>query len=284
MEINRKELKRQARQLMGRVRPTFLIVTLVYILMTSGVSILISLIPLPNTMGTTLFINILYLFYSTVMSFGYLLWALWTFRQLDPGLNSIFEGFSVAGRVILLFLSILGRVLAIAMVSSLVLSVVLLPISSPLLNLLLGTAIGIGILIYLLRYTLAPYLLADHPEAGPGLAIRNSVALMEGWKMEQFKLALSFLGWQLLNIALSAGVAYYFIMDAHLLDLVGSAPPAVVQWAFISLLTSMKVKLATLLVTLPLQLWRQPYQSVTMAGFYDARIRFQKEHAPNLEQ
>ena len=41
---------------------------------------------------------------------------------------------------------------------------------------------------------MAPYLLLDRPELGPGAAVRDSVVLMKGWKWELFKLDLSFLG------------------------------------------------------------------------------------------
>ena len=47
MEIDRKELKRQARERMGLTDPKFWVVALAYLAMTTGVSWVISLIPLP---------------------------------------------------------------------------------------------------------------------------------------------------------------------------------------------------------------------------------------------
>ena len=43
--------------------------------------------------------------YLWVMSFGLDLWSLWTTRHLDPGMNALFQGFSVVGRVIWLNIS-----------------------------------------------------------------------------------------------------------------------------------------------------------------------------------
>ena len=48
MEIDRKELKLQARERMALTDPKFWVVALTYIAMTTGVSWVISLIPLPS--------------------------------------------------------------------------------------------------------------------------------------------------------------------------------------------------------------------------------------------
>lgn len=53
-----------------------------------------------------------------------------------------------------------------------------------------------------LRYALAYYLLADHPDYGAFAAVRRSVELTRGWKWEMFKLAFSFIGWELLDLLL----------------------------------------------------------------------------------
>lgn len=50
MEIDRRELKRQAREAIRLSRPSFWVVTLVYLLMTTGVSTLAGLlVPAPDT-------------------------------------------------------------------------------------------------------------------------------------------------------------------------------------------------------------------------------------------
>lgn len=49
-------------------------------------------------------------------------------------------------------------------------------------------------------YAMTPFILADHPELKASEAIRRSMDLMQGHKMELFLLELSFIGWDILNI------------------------------------------------------------------------------------
>ena len=56
-----------------------------------------------------LFLSAAITMYSWVVGFSYRLWALWTARRLEPGLGSLMDGFSVAGRVIMLELRIIVR-------------------------------------------------------------------------------------------------------------------------------------------------------------------------------
>ena len=103
MEIDRKELKRRARADMGAAQPPFWAVLLAYLLLTTGVSDLLYLVPLPGGDAiptTSIFLSVLISLYLCVMSFGLDLWSLWTTRHLDPGVNALFQGFSIAGRVI----------------------------------------------------------------------------------------------------------------------------------------------------------------------------------------
>ena len=119
MEIDRKELKRQAKECIALTDPKFWVVALAYIAMTTGVSWLISLISLvlpsgssfPAIASTQLFFTLLLNLYTAVVNFGLCLWALWTYRQLDPGVNSLMQGFSVAGRVLLMKLGVFVRIL-----------------------------------------------------------------------------------------------------------------------------------------------------------------------------
>ena len=102
MEIDRKELKRRARADMGAAKPPFWAVLLAYLLLTTGVSDLLYLVPLPGGDGiptTSIFLSVLITLYLWVMSFGLDLWSLWTTRHLDPGMNALFQGFSGAGHL-----------------------------------------------------------------------------------------------------------------------------------------------------------------------------------------
>ena len=114
------------------------------------------------------------------------------------------------------------------------------------------------------RYAMAPYLLIDHPEQGAGAAVRESVAMMKGWKWEFCKLDLSFLGWHLINALLSLAVTLVFALPMLPALLESGAdlarilmdPSLALPWTAV-LLSS--------LIQLPLSLWLKPYQTVTFA-------------------
>ena len=91
--------------------------------------------------------------------------------------------------------------------------------------------------------------------------------------MELFKLELSFIGWELINLLLSAGVTLFFLYRSGLLT-----PEALVTlnvvWlqACMEVIYSPQVVILSTLVTVPLSLWLLPYRHTARAGFYDARL------------
>ena len=279
MEIDCKELKRQSRVRMTLTDPKFWVVALAYLAMTVGLSWLISLIPLPNSQTIHLFFQLLLNLYTTVVHFGMCLWALWTWRQLDPGVNSLMQGFSVAGRVIVMELGIYLRVLGWYLVVAFTLAM-------PVFILLIaGAGAGLGmftlflffagliatIIVLQLRYALAPYLLADRPDDGPTAPIRRSADLMRGWKWELFKLEFSFVGWELINLFLTLMVILFF------LDRAGLSFPQIIldemQYSrAMAVISSPPVLILSTLVTTPVFLWLTPYRETARAGFYDARL------------
>lgn len=288
MEFDHIELKRQARERMALTDPKFWVVALAYIAMTAGVSLLFSLIPLPGAEdgalpATHLFLQLLLNLYTTVVRFGLCLWALWTYRQLDPDANSLMQGFSVAGRVVLMNLGIYVRMLGWYLLVGFTLSI-------PVLVLLLsGAGAGIGmftlllffagliatIVILRLRYALAPYLLADHPDDGVSRPIFRSVELMRGWKWELFKLDFSFIGYEIINYLLSAAVLLFFLSRAGLLPPSFNDGNQALEWvqACRAVIYSVQASILSTLVTVPVSLWLIPYRSVSRAGFYDARLQ-----------
>ena len=293
MELDRKELKAQAREDLDLARPRGWAVTLVYILMTTGVSLALSLVPLPTSwegglFSTSIFLSILLALYTAVVNFGYTLWSLWTRRRLEPGMSALTQGFTVAGRVILMEVFIALRLfcwlfLLTLLASFLVLTLFPIWLMGSGLSVLLFYLLLIGaMLVIMLRYALAPYLLADHPDDGPSLAIHRSVDLMRGWKMELFKLELSFLGWQAVNWVLSWGVQGYFLYQGGLLEMLQAADwgSAMMLAYFIS--NSLLVYGLTTLVTLPVTLWLSPYRGVALAGFYHERMALLQKNAPPL--
>ena len=290
MEINRTELKAQARQAMRATTPRFWVITLVYILLTTGVSLLLSLIfafiPANSESGfssASLFLSILQYLFTAVIGFGYTLWALWASRRMNPGLGALTQGFSISGRVILMEVLIAVRMFCwlLLVVAAFLFLMTFTPLymlaaSFPLAFELFYLLIFAAALAIMLRYALAPYLLADHPDDGPAIAIRRSVEYMRGWKMTLFKVELSFFGWlalwMLLLVAVQAAALWYF--GFFQLPAPTTLDEIVQQTAnFSSIISHPLTVLATTLVPLPLLLWYMPYRAVTLAGFYDLRLQ-----------
>ena len=270
MEIDRKQIKQQARESMLLAKPSFWVVTLVYMLMTTGVSIIADFSD--GTLG--LFLTIAITMYSWVVGFSYRLWAIWTVRRLEPGLGSLLEGFSVAGRVIVMELSILARVFGWTFL--LAIPVGFLLVFSMTTN-LLGYFLVIGLLsiavsIITLRYSMAAYVLADYPDLGPGHALYQSVQLTRGWIGELVKLHLSFIGWYILSTVLSfAGMVVGALVSGGITIAALLTPDGFAQLP--TVLSAGIPSLLGTLLSLPVTLYLTPYIEVTMAQFYDARIR-----------
>ena len=293
MEVNRRELKARAREQLRASHPAFWRITLVYLLLTSGVAAVADLagaarIGLPPVHLDTfaLFLALLVTLYTMVMRLGYQWWALRTCRRQPTGYGALIDGFSMAGRVILMnvviFFSALGWAVAFALPSSLVLLLLsgLLSSGGGMLFLYLlamgGTFLGSLWIGY--RYAMAPYLLIDHPEQGAGAAVRESVAMMQGWKWEFCKLDLSFLGWHLVNALLSLAVTLAFALPM-LPSLLEAGIDPTQLLSIQSLALPWIATLLSSLIQLPLSLWLEPYQAVTFAGFYQARV-MQSTQAP----
>ena len=61
-------------------------------------------------------------------------------------------------------------------------------------------------------YSLTPFIIEDNPELSPKEAIKYSEELMNGHKMDAFKLDLSFIGWILLTIITCGVVGVFWTM------------------------------------------------------------------------
>lgn len=276
MEIDRKQIKQQAREAMSLSNPSFWIVTLVYLVLTTGLSSLADF-----TTGTlAMFLSVALTLYCWVVGFSYRLWALWTARRLEPGLGSLMEGFSVAGRVVLLQLGLLVRTMGWTLLLSVPMALIIVSVTSVMTNMaaalvvyvVLLVALVIAIEIIILRYSLAPYVLADYPDYGPAVALAHSVRLTKGWIWELVKLHLSFAGWYILSSVLSVvGLAVGTALSADLSVLFALSPDQI----FTQLSALEVTPLASLLsnlFALPVALYFTPYLEVTLAQFYDARI------------
>lgn len=61
-----------------------------------------------------------------------------------------------------------------------------------------------------LSYAMTPFILEEHPELTASEAIKASMKLMDGHKMDLFILGLTFIGWQLLA-CLTMGIGFLFL-------------------------------------------------------------------------
>ena len=280
IQIDRKDLKRQAREAMGLTRPRFWVVCLLYLLLTTGVESLIR--QLSSYQGPVLeqfifFCTILYNLYYLVIRFGYNLWSLWTWRRLNPGAGALIQGFSIPGRVIIMELLIFLRIFLWVVLLAMAFTLLVLAIPSPVFFILGFALVYAAVLIATLRYAMAPYLLADHPDDGASAAVNRSVEMMQGRKWELFKLQFSFIGWYLLEFLLSGGVLIVFLLQSGAFSTTVNADSLLFYRAVIN---SVPAFVLSNLIAVPLSLWLTPYTLVAQAGFYDTLCR----QAQNYEQ
>lgn len=199
----RKEMKDAAKESIRGAQPHPAVVTLVFILMTTGLNfavqgILTAAYGMSNILYWTsrghdfyqvfayyagtggmmvlVFISILVSLYSMVVNFGYIGCMLRVSRDEPAGFGNLLDGFALAGRVILL-------------------------------NLLMSLFIMLWSLLFVIpgiiaayRYRMALYILLDDPDCGALEAIRRSKEMMVGYKMNLFVLDISFINWALLLI------------------------------------------------------------------------------------
>lgn len=236
MGFSRYEAKMRAKLSMRGAYPHPMLVSLVFFLITSGVTLVVELLVRnPFTMfyqdfllyvsagydpvevlqylnfsgaGGTLyiFLTILLSLYSTVVGAGYYSYSLRLARNEQPGYRNLLDGFYMVGRVILMYIlqyifvmlwSLLGM---IPYTVVLILGAVLL---SPGLIVLAIVLLVAGIIFgtaMSYRYRMAIYFLLDDPNMGPLASITASKNAMKGWKWSLFVLDLSFLGWLILSL------------------------------------------------------------------------------------
>ena len=303
MEFNYKELKQRAREAMGQTNPNARLVALVYFFMTTGLSYLISVLAPAGILAGSVFFTLAISMYNMVMEFSYNLWSLWAYRKLDPGVGSLMQGFSVAGKVILTRLLITLWVIARSILFTLILTIPLLAIlPDSMLPFLLFFLYPVSLLVSWLAelyFSLTPFLLADNPGAPARSIVRQSEQLMKGWKMALFKLEFSFFGWHILRWVISAlvvvGALWLGGFFHTLFSLSPEELPTVIAgfatWnsgfvmegttqthtnlfnLYYTLSNSSLTVLAGYIATLPVFLWVTPYLHVSRAGFYEFRMQ-----------
>ena len=229
--FNRPEAKYRARMAMRGAYPHPMLVTLVYIALTSWLVIAltysianpfqIALLYLAEgarvedvfyylftlqRIASFLLLELLIFLYQWIMQYGYVAYALGLARRTGPGYKTLLEGFSHIGRALgvsfftALFVTLWGLLGMVPYFVFLILGAALQDLSiimfSPVLA-FLGTILPF-VISY--RYRLATYFLLDGPDMGVLASIRESKVTMRGRKWQLFVMDLSFLGWGLLSL------------------------------------------------------------------------------------
>lgn len=242
--FNRIEAKFAAKASMRQTRPSPMLVTLVFLLLTAGLTFLVNklvgdpmtevvdylslgygpeevfdyvILGAPGHVAVFAAVSLLLDFYGAIMSFGYTSYALRLSRNEMPGYANLFDGFALAGRVlwanILVGLfgtlwSLLGIIPGVVVLIGGVVAESLEVVMAGYIAMMLG--LGVASVIVSLRYRLTFYFMLDDPECTAREAITRSKQAMKGWKMELFTLDLSFLGWILL-VGVTAGIAAVWV-------------------------------------------------------------------------
>ena len=277
MGYNRPEAKALAKQAMRTTYPHPMLVTLVYLLLTSvltslvsslvtdpfttfyyyvwdgvyGVEDLIRVLLTPRNVASFLVIQLLITVYQWIMSFGYTSYVLRMARNEQPNCWNLLDGFRTIGRAFLVYLLIYIFTTLWSLLFLVPAFIVMLvsALGGPMLMflaLLLVIAAAILSVIVTYRYRLAVYFLLDNPEMGALAAITESKRAMMGWKGELFIQDLSFLGWWLL---------------LSLASLLAFSLGSIFGLGVGGLLSFLTVKIASL--------WFSPYIWGTEANFYD---------------
>lgn len=283
MEIHRKALKDRAKQTMRQNVPSAWLVALLFWGLTTGVSTLSDLAGFTTNLAASsygvqffpLFFTLLLTLYSVVMDFGYKIWCLRAWRRDEANFATLIDGFGMAGQVLMMEIHIFVRLFGWCLLPMVPATVIISSVNSLEVMVLLMELFTFALIPYLyfirLRYALTPYLLMDRPERDAAAAVRESVNLMRGWKMELFKLDLSFLGWYVLEWGLTILAQVIFLIPTLLGILQSGATPE----TLLALAAGTTAgSLVGLLLCLPVELWLLPYTGLARAGFYDARISF----------
>jgi len=298
MPIKRSLLKKEARRELAGARPNAMLMTLLYLLLTNGVSTVVGMfvdnpflkmtelmetglepgqalaVALSGTGTMALFLTILLTIYSLVVEFGYTGWTLKASRGVYGEYGDLIGGFAMAGQVLLLNL-VLWAYAVLWYFAIFIPAAVILVLSMSFAQLLAGPLLIGALVLYfmkILRYSMAVLCLIDNPAGGIMAAIRRSRDMMEGNCGTYFALIFSFFGWyllQLLVMVLAVGAMLAILGGRELL----SATVAGDVGTMLSLIEDIQNNRLTVLVVnlvaLPLSLWLTPYMAITQVRYYD---------------
>ena len=284
---NRRALKREAKQHMRESTPHYMLVLLVYILLTTGLSYVSGFLTelggiLDGAIG--MFLSLLISLFSMVMSVGLANYALNLARGRSTAVGDLFEGFSFAGRsiglnILVAIYTFLWSLLGAVGVGVIVAVAALFADSMPALIAVLAVVAYIGLIVYMvavtLRYAMAQFALAENPDDGASAAIRRSVQMMRGNKGKLFMLELSFIGWGLLCALIVLAVMSVGVMISGVDWFLGlfqslETDPFGIYTNTMELIGNLSIwTVIAEVVCLPLTLWLTAYRQTAVAHFYN---------------
>lgn len=286
---NRIEFKKQAKQLMKGSAPHFMLVALVYYLLTSALRLVVSQVTSMVGLDAgvpAFFLSILIMLFGYVMTIGFSNYVLRLSRRQETGIRSLFDSFSYAGRsigVTLLtalytfawtMLLMFGFAIVVAVVT-LVFSAEELMAVAVILTVVLYLVLLVLIVLISMRYTMAPFALVEAPELGVSAAVRRSVQIMRKNKGKLFMLLLSFIGWELLVALLATAVIAVGFVVSDTSWVAGAFTAALedaeqMTMVFEALAGQMNLWiLLSEVVCIPLNLWLLTYMYTALARFYN---------------
>lgn len=274
MYFNRYEAKLAAKASMKQAQPSYIIVMVVYLLLTTGLTQLVmTLVGVPwanaviylqqgytpqeifdyvilqqmDRVAIAGAAELVLELFCVVVGFGLTSYTLRLARNEGPGIANLFDGFAKVGRVI--WLNILMAVFvflwtslctlpALAIIVALILAEADLSIFLVLYFVLIFGAVALGIWVAY-RYHLAYYIMLDDPACTARQSLRLSKTYMKGHKGEAVILDLSFMGWAMLAGLLQSG---FMALGLGVVGVIASGV---------------------------LQLWLTPYMLTTRANFYN---------------
>lgn len=232
MELNRKQLKREAKESMARRRPSTYLVALAYVLIVlvlqflsvriryPGLSwrelaalyvgnvdpelLLLMLARSPGTIGMLLFYAIEIM--SLILGVGFISFCLLVSRREEAGFGSLFDGFGIFFRA--LWLSVLRALLLTlwalpAVIGSGIVAFIAQGLGGVQLAILAIVLMIAGLVLEIIaayRYSMCFFILLDAPDKTAFQCLRESRDMTRGFKGKLFVLDLSFLGWMLLSV------------------------------------------------------------------------------------
>ncbi|MEG1918286.1 MAG: DUF975 family protein, partial [Oscillospiraceae bacterium] len=178
--VNRTQIKAEAKRLIKTAQVPALAFTALYLVLTLVLDVISNITtgdaPVIWEAGLLpVFVFLLIMLVETVLHAGYVLYCLGIRRGERLSYLSLFDGFSLAGKVVMLSILEYFFVMLWSM---------------------LFVVPGI---IALYRYRFALYNLCENPALSPQEALNQSKAQTNGYKLPLFVLDLSFFGWMMLT-------------------------------------------------------------------------------------